>query len=261
MKGYYLYGIVAAGESVDIGSVGLDGALVYTIPCRDIAAVVHDCDAKAYSSDDKEVVKAWIISHQAVVEMAWERFGTIAPVAFDTIIKDERNVLKVWLSANYESLSSELKRLKGMAEYGVQVSWDVKKISEDVIGRDDGLVRLQNDIQSASEGISYLYKKKMEQALKARLDEKAKSTFGSIHDAIKAVVADVVVEKIKAAPEGRQMIMNVSCLLPRADEQRLGKLLDGINGDGYEVRFTGPWPPYSFVKKYGTNTSQRRNPV
>lgn len=252
-RGFYLYGVASSQESVDFGNIGLDGKRVYSIPHKNIVAIVHDCEALAYSSDDKEVVKSWVVSHQAVVDAGWERFGVIVPVVFDTIIKGEKEVLEGWLSQNYESLASELKRLEGKAEYGVQVFWDVKEISRKIIEQDEELARLQKDIQSAPEGTAFLYKKKMEQILKTRLEGEASGVFNSIHDGVKDTADDVVIEKIKDTHEGRQMIVNISCLISMADEKRLGDLLDKINGGGLEIRFTGPWPPYSFVRRYGTN--------
>lgn len=248
-KGKYLYGIVAAPTAARMGNIGIDGNEVYCIPYKSIAAVIHDCEAKAYSSDDKETVKKWIVSHHAVVEKAWEQYGVIAPVAFDTIIKGEVENLKGWLAENYDSFVSELTKFARKGEYGVQIFWDVKKIGEEIIKGDAELLSLQKQIQSATEGIAYLLKKKMEQALKARLEVKSFNLFNPIYDTIKTMVDDVTIEKLKDAPEGHQMILNISCLADKESAKKLGKLLDEINGDGYLVRFTGPWPPYSFVGK------------
>ncbi|MBK8050330.1 MAG: GvpL/GvpF family gas vesicle protein, partial [Anaerolineales bacterium] len=42
--------------------------------------------------------------------------------------------------------------------------------------------------------------------------------------------------------------MNLSLLVGKAKVAELGAQLDQINEEqGVEVRFTGPWPPYSFV--------------
>lgn len=259
-KGKYLYGIVAmptaclsgrqaAPTAASMGNIGIDGSEVYCIPYKSIAAVIHDCEAKAYSSDDKEIVKKWIVSHQAVVDKAWEQYGVIAPVAFDTIIKGEAENLKGWLAENYDSFVTELIRFARKAEYGVQIFWDVKKISEEIIQQDKELSELQKQIQTVSTGISYLYKKKMEQILKSRLNEKAFKFFKSAYDTIKGMVDDLVVENLKPVSDGRQMLMNISCLVSKNKEKRLGELLDEINEAGYETRFTGPWPPYSFVGK------------
>ena len=55
-------------------------------------------------------------------------------------------------------------------------------------------------------------------------------------------------EKTKKAEHGLQMIMNLSCLVYKDSHTELGEELGKINQlEGFSVRFTGPWPPYSFV--------------
>ena len=95
-----------------------------------------------------------------------------------------------------------------------------------------------------------MHKKKMEQILRLKLEAKAADFFKSTYEAIEAMADRIVIEKLKPAPEGAQMLMNLSCLVAKKDEKKLGSLLDELNDvDGYTVRFTGPWPPYSFVNK------------
>jgi len=51
----------------------------------------------------------------------------------------------------------------------------------------------------------------------------------------------------KEEEPGRQMIMNLSCLVDK-DAKAIGDELEKINNmEGFFVRFTGPWPTYSFV--------------
>jgi hypothetical protein len=54
------------------------------------------------------------------------------------------------------------------------------------------------------------------------------------------------VNGLKKLPD-RQMIVNLSVLTPRERVAELGAVLAGFQAEGVEVRFTGPWPPYSFV--------------
>ena len=106
-QGRYLYCVVDSGEKVSFGEIGIEGKEAYAIPYRDICAVVHNCPAQPYRSDDQEVVKAWVMTHQKVVDAAWERWDTVLPLSFDTIIKGEtegsaeRNEkMKPWVSLN-----------------------------------------------------------------------------------------------------------------------------------------------------------------
>ena len=52
----------------------------------------------------------------------------------------------------------------------------------------------------------------------------------------------------KTEDENKQMLMNLSCLLTKDGSRRLGDELEKIASvEGFFVRYTGPWPPYSFV--------------
>ena len=87
MNGRYIYCIAEGSESAVFGRIGIEDNEVYTIPYSDFCAVVHDCPAEPYRSDDQEVVKHWVVKHQEVIDEAWERFGTVIPIGFDTIIR------------------------------------------------------------------------------------------------------------------------------------------------------------------------------
>ena len=108
--GRYLYGVADWGEQTSLGRIGIEGHEVYTIPYQNLCAVVHNCPAQPYHSEDDDVVTGWVITHHHVVNVAWERFGTILPAGFDTIIKsdeggDPQEQMRVWLKQEYEASS------------------------------------------------------------------------------------------------------------------------------------------------------------
>ena len=62
-----------------------------------------------------------------------------------------------------------------------------------------------------------------------------------------ALVDDVQVNKPRPVP-GKMMVLNLSLLTDQAGVQRVGDYLEPVSQEsGAEVRFTGPWPPYSFA--------------
>lgn len=252
-EGRYIYCIVENSKEEDLGNIGLGGSKVYTIPYQDISAVVHNCPAKPYESEDNEVLKAWVIAHEKVVERAWEKLGTVLPLGFDIIIKaDEEKypeeIVKDWLRGDYQNLKDKLDKVKGKAEYGVQISWDTKVISHVLIEKDEELNKLSEEIKSKPKGAAYMYKQKLEKLLRGRLEREAERYFKEFYGRIKECTDEIRMEKLKKEEEPRQMLMNVSCLADKKDVKALGDELDKINnGEGIFVRFTGPWPPYSFV--------------
>ena len=252
-EGRYVYCVASAREEVSLGEIGIEGYEVYTIPYRDICAVVHSCPAQPYQSNDQEVVKAWVMTHQKVVDAAWERWGTVLPLSFDTIIRGEaeksaeQNV-KDWLKQEYEEFKRRIQKVRGRAEYGVQVFWEPEVIAQSLTWTSPEIRNLEEEIKTKPKGLAYMYRQKLGNLIKREMETKADECFKDFYSRIRKYTDDVRVEKTKKAEPGLQMIMNLSCLVYRDRYSELGEELDKINRmRSFAVRFTGPWPPYSFV--------------
>ena len=258
-EGRYLYCVANSGERTDLGKIGLDGKEVYTIPLVDLCAVVHNCPSKPYKSEDDEVVKKWVLTHEKVVEASWERFGIVLPVGFDTIINSEKDIspdknIKNWLQEDYANLKEKMDKIRGKAEYGVQIFWDLKFIADEIAKTNQEIKSLNQEIISKPKGMAYMLKHKLENLLKKEMEKRANLCFKDFYTGIKKRVDEIRVEKTKKIASGsigdekRQMLMNLSCLVNKKKSKELGEELERINEqEGFSVRFTGPWPPYSFV--------------
>jgi hypothetical protein len=114
--------------------------------------------------------------------------------------------------------------------------------------KDEDLEKLSEEIKSKPKGVAYMYKQKLEKLLRGRLEREAEGYFKEFYGRIKECTKEIRMEKLKKEEEPRQMLMNVSCLADKRDVKTLGNELDKIdNMEGFSIRFTGPWPPYSFV--------------
>jgi len=251
-NGRYIYCVADSGEKIDLGDIGIENNDVYTIPYNDICAVVHNCPTEPYKSDDDNMVKGWIMGHEKVMETVWEKFGTILPLGFDVIIKpdnshDSNKTVVKWLKEDYESLKQQMKMVTGKAEYGVQILWDPKVTAQDITESNEKIRKLNEEIKEKSKGAAYMHRQKIENELGKEMEKKADEYFKEFYGMIKGRVEKIRVEKTKKDKE-MQMLMNLSCLLSKDKVEKLGAKLEKINKmDGFSVRFTGPWPPYSFI--------------
>ncbi|MEI7615112.1 MAG: GvpL/GvpF family gas vesicle protein [Actinomycetota bacterium] len=249
----YVYCIAAGNKKADFGNMGLENNYVYSINYKDLSAIVHNCMIEPYKSEDKEKVKAWATTHEKVVEAALEQFGTVLPLGFDTIIKGEAGVtpednLINWIKDDYENLKQKIARVENKAEYGVQISWDPKIIGEKIIEDNAEIKRLNEEIKSKSKGLAFMYRQKLENLLKKEMEITSEKYFKDFYEKVKNCVDDIKIEKTKKVEDDRQMLLNLSCLLPKEKSRLLGDELEKINSiEGFFVRYTGPWPPYSFV--------------
>ena len=253
-KGRYLYCIVEGDETTSLGNIGIEGNEVYVVPYKDLLAFVHDCPAEPYRSEDEEIVKGWIVIHQSVVDAAWKKFGTVLPMGFDTIIRgneiaEPEENMKNWLKEDYDNLVAKLEKIRGKSEYGVQIFWNPETIAEKIMNENDEIGKLNKKIKSKSKGTAYMYRQKLEDLLKKEMEKQADRYFKEFYEEIKPHIDDLKVEKTKKSEdEDKQMLMNLSCLITINGSRSLGDELEKINVlEGFSVRFTGPWPPYSFV--------------
>jgi len=249
--GCYVYCVARAGEQGSLGAIGIEGHETYTVPHKGLCAVIHDCPARPYESTDPEVAGVWVLAHHRVVEAAWKRWGNVLPLTFNTIIaateKSSEENLVAWLETEYDSLNGRFDTLAGKSEYVVQVSWDAEVITGTVAKASPEIRKLEEEIGSKPRGLAYMYRQKLGKLLKKEIEAKAEKEFKALYDTISRCVDNIHVEKTKEDQEGRQMLMNLSCLVSTERypdmEAELAKL---GNTEGYFVRLAGPLPPYSF---------------
>jgi len=255
-KGRYVYGVSAGDKEVVLGTIGIDGSEVYTIPYGDVSAIVHDCSTEPYQSTDDEIVSNWVRTHQSVLDAAGERLGVVIPLGFDTILepRDEATspdqVVRDWLRQDYTRIRKVMRKIEGKDEYAVQVSYDPGLIIRQISEQNGEIRKIKEEMAAKPPGMAYMYRQKLEKVLKAETERLADEWFKDFYGRIKKHTDDIVVEKTRKLNNGQVMLLNLSCLAAREKVDSLGKELEEINNmDGFSVHFSGPWPPYSFVAK------------
>ena len=251
----YLYAITGSDKTIQLGPIGIENASVYTIASNGLSAVVHACTSQPYQSSDLEIARGWLLTHQHVVEAAFEQLGDVIPAGFDTIINGEGalnpdETVQIWLNTEHDALISKLDRISGKQEYGVQIFWDSKQIAARIATENEVIRSLNEAIRSKPEGAAYMYRQKLADMLKNEIEQAADRHFQSFYQVVQPVADMLRIEKIRhsSETEADQMIMNLSCLLSPENQLRLGQELESIEKmEGFSVKFTGPWPPYSFV--------------
>jgi len=113
-KGKYFYCVIPCNEEKSFGQIGMNDEGVYTIPYRDIAAVVSDSPVMDYEMTEDNIRR-----HEAVLRQVME-CHTVVPVEFGTTIKNEK-ILGRLLTKAYEPTRECLRLVDNMVELGVKV--------------------------------------------------------------------------------------------------------------------------------------------
>lgn len=251
--GRYVYCVAPLVDLAGKSLRGLEGAEVYQIAFQDIGAVVHACPPVPYLGEGEQV-KAWLLAHHEVVDAVWEMTGTVLPMSFDVIIKGDThtsaddNVIH-WLQENHSAFRTKLAALKGKVELGIQVVWNRAAAAEQIAAEDPEIRKLQGELRGKPKGVAFFYQQLTEKRVKNKLDETADAICATYLKEIQALTCETLSNKPRRLDQG-EMLLNLSVLADRNRIEDIGMLLGSLQETtGTEVRFTGPWPPYSFVER------------
>jgi len=249
----YLYSIARTGHIAQLGSIGIQENNVYLVPYKDIAAIVHACEAKPYQTEDKKLAEGWVLEHSYVIDQVTKMFGTVLPFSFDVIIKGNDDAVKDWLCRDYENLTGELLRMQGTAEYSIQIYCDHAYLETLVFAKNQELGILKNSIEKEPKGKAYLQRRNLDLKLKNLTYSEVCRLADQFCSEIKPLVKDMkMAGKTSWTPEkyrDMKLLATYSCLVSDECVKKLGEVLEEINcKEGFLVRFTGPWAPFSFVR-------------
>ncbi|XVH31166.1 gas vesicle protein GvpL [Haloferacaceae archaeon DSL9] len=261
--GRYLYCIVAVTDAeATLSTTGVDGEPIDVVVEDGLGAVVHRCD-ELYDSSDPQRIQRWLLQHQGVVDAAADAFGTPLPCRFDTIFTGGTERIRSWLRSEEDDLRAALAALADKREYRIEVSYDGDRSEAELAETDERLASLSEQIEAASEGKGYLLQKQYESRLRElqRTDEAAIAE--RVTDAIDPHIAervDLGGRKLAALTEEMsddgtaEPVARFAVLARESDADELGDALDPIAAQsGVTIRFTGPWPPYTFTPTIGEN--------
>jgi gas vesicle protein GvpL/GvpF len=249
----YVYGIARASDAARVASAGLAGIDEGAVGCvveGALLAAASDVDESEYGETplnehvrDLDWLAARAAQHQAVNGRLLELLGTVLPLSFGAIYRDDdrvRQMLRERAAARAEQLAS----LAGRAEWVVTVSRSV-----DAPLDDDTLRALDAQIAASPPGRAFLLDKQ-------RGTTVARSTQKRDTEAAAAAIAGLegVAERTYREPVGAvgadAVALRASILVAREREAALAKVIDELEGQlaqrGYRVRASGPWPAYRF---------------
>lgn len=242
----YLYAIVPREGALpeqpaqDHGSDGLNGRAVYCIAHGPIAAVVSDVPETKFRPERRHLA-----AHHHVLKSLMDEGCAVLPVSFGVVAEDSRALRKI-LSLNEDAFHNELEHVKGKAEMGLRVVWDVPNVFQYIVDIHPELRGLRDRLfrggREPTQDERITLGRRFEQLLE---QDRAAHTMS-----VREVLEKVCFEIRDNEPRDETEVMNLACLIGRdsqgAFEEAVleaAKLFD----DNYAFDYSGPWPPYNFV--------------
>ena len=257
-EGRYIYCAVYAGDAIeDFSADGIEGGPVSLLVHEGIGVAVQPVES-AFDSDDVARVRSWLLAHQQVVDEAGRTFGTPLPFRFDTILKGDDETVREWLADHHGEIDDALDWLAGRWEYRIEIRWDEGAVGEAVREEDEELRELAARVEEASEGTGFLLEKQYQQ----QLDEGLERRRQRLEERLRERIGPYVVEMQRASGGsdllstegngGLETAAELSVLADGDHEESIGEALEPIDErPDHEVRYTGPWPPYSYAPQIG----------
>ncbi|MBI4199255.1 MAG: GvpL/GvpF family gas vesicle protein [Chloroflexi bacterium] len=253
-QGCYVYCVAAGAEALDMGGMGIDGNRLYTVAHQDLCALAHDCPAQPYGLATPEATAARLLAHHRVVQAAWERWGTVLPIAFNTIIRagqdtSARGNLEAWLRAERVTLKEKLDALAAKTEYAVQVFWDPNLVAQSLASSNPDSQNGEDQMGALSPGLAYMHRLRLQRQLQRDLHARAAAELEHVCATVHPCAEGVHVGTVQPAPGKQRMLANLSCLVSPQGYLRLVAELERLaERPGLSVRLVGPLPPYSFCR-------------
>jgi hypothetical protein len=260
--GRYLYCLVQNPDGATLDIRGIEENKVHIIEAGEIGAVVHDCP-RLYDSADIDQIESWLLTHQEVIDTVAKQFGTPLPFQFDVILEGGDEQVLTWLENNSERISRLLAEFEDLWEYRVHVLQERSVLEEELTQADSRLQELKNQQAQSSEGEAFLVEKQYDQRLQEVVHNHRNELTDDLLTDLDTIGAQV--EEQSAEPDAqiltndttddKSWLARIAVLADQTTETQIGDRLDGLaDKPGIEVRFTGPWPPYSFTPSLDAST-------
>lgn len=259
----YLYAVVPAeAEEPPAELAGLEGGAVRLLRSGRLAAVVGALPAGEYSDEALDARLGdlrWVgergIAHERVLDWFLER-GPVVPLSLFSLHRDEARVL-ARVDSEADRFAALLERLRGRREWGIKLWRRDEALMEHIDSLSPLLKALSDEIAAAPPGRRFLLSKKREAARAEELRTLSRRVAHRVFSVLRGA-ADLgsSLALPAAAPEGsRHLLLHAAFLVADdafdAFQARVGELAHELGGGGFEIEFTGPWPPYHFTEADG----------
>lgn len=244
VEGKYIYCAIESEEPRNFGPVGVGrrNDEVYTIHYRDLAMVVSDSPVVIYDPDRKNALQ-----HEQVIALVMEEY-TVIPASFGLIFKTEEDVYEL-LKSIYEEAKDALLELDNKIELGLKVLWKKECFAGEIERGNLKIKKIKEEIARHRNSERWLHSKKFQlgQLVEEVVAQKRAMYIREIYEGLKRYAAAARTNDLIT----NRMILNAAFLV---DKDREKDFDDQVRRhyakyqQTLDFNYTGPWPPYNFVK-------------
>lgn len=237
--GKYVFCFIREKENTVLSSSNIGGGIspVYTLPYRDISAVVCSTAIREYDPTRK-----YLLAHQRVITKIMEKYSPV-PLAFGTVGNSDEEIGRI-IAANYEMLAGQIDYFQDKMELGLRITWEDEAYVRDI--EDEDIRELKKRVSGKEEDEVLPEKIRLGKLVEAATYAKRNEYIEKIYEplsrkAFRSKLKDNIPIKT---------VFNAYFLIKKSmsDEfdDSVGKLCKPYE-KGLVFSYTGPWPPYNFT--------------
>ena len=223
------------------GFSGIDGDSVYAISNGQVAAVVSDV-----ANDRIRPERRHLAAQQAVLKGLLATSDSMLPMAFGIIADGPKAIQKI-LSRNHAAFIRQLRRVAGMVEMGLRVSWDVPNIFDYFVNTHPDLRATRDRFLGPFGNPSQEDKIELGRLFDRLLNEDREAYTDQVEEILSQYCQELKRNKCRSEAE----VMHLACLVRKEAQDRFeagifeaAKLFD----NNFTFDYNGPWAPHNFVE-------------
>lgn len=256
----YVYAVVPTGTDPATAPSGLDEAPVRAIEEAEMAALVSPVDGAGYAAERVEQQTedvAWVApratAHDRVVTWAGDR-GSVIPLPMFTLFHGEERV-RAMLRDRARELRDTMTRVAQGEEYGLRIFRNEAILMGAVDALSSRVEALERQARDATPGQRYLVERKLDTERRSEMRRIAAEVAHKAYASLAPLALEAIREAVPA--KGRDgtsdvAILNAYFLIRRGGLEPFQRTLTDLarehEDQGFRFDFTGPWPPYHFVR-------------
>ena len=191
-------------------------------------------------------------NHIEVITMILKN-SSVIPFKFGTIFQEEDS-LKKFIKDYFDSLTENFEYVDGKEEWAIKIYCERKVLSNQIDELSEESATLERQIMSSSPGKAYLLRRKKIDLVEYEMNRICKIYGQKCFDEFKNLSESTNLNNLLPKEiTGREdtMILNATFLVKKnnvVDFKGVAEIFERKNrNSGFNLEFTGPWPPFSFI--------------
>lgn len=193
------------------------------------------------------------VKHEEAVRALLENAAAVIPITLGALYRDADRI-KDLLSSREKEFKKLLAALNNKQEWGLKIFKDNSVLRRSVEAFSPRLRKLAEEETSSAPGRAYLIHRQRERAFQDEASLFISKRLEDIAQALSPLVADTFVDTLpEDQPGALPLAWKAAFLVPNEDLEAFKGTVDSqerINKElGLSFELSGPWAPYSFVKR------------